>query len=29
LNGEVEIAYDLKGFVHALDVPLNSLKPPD
>ncbi len=29
LNGKVEIAYDLKGFVYALDVPLNSLKPPD
>ncbi|MEA2794792.1 MAG: hypothetical protein QOI87_2172, partial [Bradyrhizobium sp.] len=22
-------AYDLKGFVYALDVPLSSLKPPD
>jgi two-component sensor histidine kinase len=29
LNGKVEMAYDLKGFVYALDVPLNSLKPPD
>src|SRR5229473_8567548 len=29
LKGKVEMAYDLKGFVYALDVPLNSLKPPD
>jgi two-component sensor histidine kinase len=29
LNGKVEMAYDLKGFVYALDVPLNSLTPPD
>jgi two-component sensor histidine kinase len=29
LNGKVEMAYDLKGFVYALGVPLNSLKPPD
>jgi two-component sensor histidine kinase len=29
LNGKVEMAYDLKGFVYALDIPLNSLKPPD
>src|SRR6202165_1723740 len=28
LKGKVEMAYDLKGFVYALDVPLNSLKPP-
>jgi two-component sensor histidine kinase len=29
LKGKVEMAYDLKGFVYALDVPLSSLKPPD
>jgi two-component sensor histidine kinase len=29
LKGKVEMAYDLKGFVYALDVPLNSLEPPD
>jgi two-component sensor histidine kinase len=29
LKGKVEMAYDLKGFVYALDAPLNSLKPPD
>jgi two-component sensor histidine kinase len=29
LKGKVEMAYDLKGFVYALDVPLHSLKPPD
>jgi two-component sensor histidine kinase len=29
LKGKVEMAYDLRGFVYALDVPLNSLKPPD
>jgi two-component sensor histidine kinase len=29
LKGEVEMAYDLKGFVYALDVSLSSLKPPD
>jgi len=29
LNGKVEMTYDLKGLVYALDVPLNSLKPPD
>jgi hypothetical protein len=28
LKGKVEMAYDLKGFVYALDFPLNSLKPP-
>jgi two-component sensor histidine kinase len=29
LKGKVEMTYDLKGFVYALDVPLSSLKPPD
>jgi two-component sensor histidine kinase len=29
LNGAVELAYDEKGFIYALDVPLSSLKPPD
>jgi two-component sensor histidine kinase len=29
LNGTVETAYDSKGFIYALDVPLNSLKPPE
>ena len=29
LNGKVEMTYTSKGFVYALDVPLNSLKPPD
>jgi two-component sensor histidine kinase len=29
LKGKVEMAYDLKGFVYALDVPPSSLKPPD
>ena len=29
LNGNVELAYDPKGFVYSLDVPLSSLKPPD
>ncbi len=29
LNGKVEMTYDLKGLVYALDVPLNSLKPSD
>jgi two-component sensor histidine kinase len=29
LNGEVELAYAPTGFIYALDVPLNSLKPPD
>jgi len=29
LNGKVEMTYASKGFVYALDVPLNSLKPPD
>jgi len=29
LNGKVEMAYDQKGFVYALDAPLSSLKPPD
>ena len=29
LKGKAEMAYDLKGFVYALDVPLSSLKPPD
>src|ERR1700738_1730225 len=29
LKGKVEMTYDLKGFVYALDVPLNSLKPLD
>jgi hypothetical protein len=29
LKGKVGMAYDLKGFVYALDVPLSSLKPPD
>jgi two-component sensor histidine kinase len=29
LNGGVEMTYAPKGFVYALDVPLNSLKPPD
>ena len=29
LDGEVELAYPPKGFIYALDVPLNSLKPPD
>jgi two-component sensor histidine kinase len=28
LHGEVEMTYDQKGFVYALDVPLSSLKPP-
>jgi two-component sensor histidine kinase len=29
LKGKVEMAYGLKGFVYALDVPLNSLRPSD
>ena len=29
LNGKVEMAYDPKGLVYSLDVPLSSLKPPD
>jgi two-component sensor histidine kinase len=29
LHGTVEMAYDPKGFIYTLDVPLNSLKPPD
>ena len=29
LNGKVEMTYAPNGFVFALDVPLNSLKPPD
>jgi len=29
LNGAVELSYDPKGFIYALDVPLSSLKPPD
>jgi two-component sensor histidine kinase len=29
LNGTVEMTYDPKGFIYALDVPLSSLKPPD
>ena len=29
LNGTVEMAYDPKGFIYALDGPLSSLKPPD
>jgi two-component sensor histidine kinase len=29
LNGKVEMTYAPNGFVYALDVPLNSLKPPD
>jgi two-component sensor histidine kinase len=29
LNGTVEMIYDPKGFIYALDVPLNSLKAPD
>jgi two-component sensor histidine kinase len=29
LNGNVELAYAPTGFVYALDVPLNSLKPPE
>jgi hypothetical protein len=29
LNGKVEITYDSKGFIYALDVPLSALKPSD
>jgi two-component sensor histidine kinase len=29
LHGNVEMTYDRKGFIYALDVPLGSLKPPD
>jgi two-component sensor histidine kinase len=29
LHGTVEITYDSKGFIYALDVPLSSLKPSD
>jgi two-component sensor histidine kinase len=29
LNGTVEMTYDSKGFIYALDVPLSSLKPSD
>jgi two-component sensor histidine kinase len=29
LNGSVEMTYDSKGFIYALDVPLSSLKPSD
>jgi two-component sensor histidine kinase len=29
LNGTVEMAYDSKGFIYELDVPLSSLKPPE
>ena len=29
LNGTVEITYDSKGFIYALDVPLSTLKPSD
>jgi two-component sensor histidine kinase len=29
LNGKVELVYAANGFGYALDVPLNSLKPPD
>jgi two-component sensor histidine kinase len=29
LNGKVEMAYDTKGLIYSLDVPLSSLKPPD
>ena len=29
LSGTVKMAYDPKGFVYVLDVPLSSLKPPD
>ena len=29
LNGKVEITYDSKGFIYALDVPLSALKPFD
>jgi two-component sensor histidine kinase len=29
LHGTVEITYDSKGFIYALDVPLNALKPSD
>jgi two-component sensor histidine kinase len=29
LNGKVGLAYDSKGLIYALDVPLSSLKPPD
>ncbi len=29
LHGKVEITYDSKGFIYALDVPLSALKPSD
>ena len=29
LNGKIEITYDSKGFIYALDAPLSALKPSD